>query len=511
MSEMLKVIPTDYVYDDHDWVNDNCDGSYMSEGGSNTIAAYQQVFPHYPLPSASNGVWHKFTCGNVDIFMVDNRSQRDPNLNALFWHPALNRYVFTANYQDNHSILGEEQMNWLLNELKNSTADWKFISSGTTFNPARRGLIEMTLLLQGSQYDPMPDPNTGDLFSMADLAEIFIDAWTGFPSDIYKLLSTIIDNQIPNIIFLTGDTHYSALDDGTNSLIPELMGGPLDRSNFQLYAISKAQFMFNIWNKGGHTYDNAVPPDLGNAYGKVSVFGADSVKLEVVSETKNILASHTVSPGYVPRRVAGVIAPGGLDFGKVPLGSQGGSAVVAISTSIDSFKISDIIVLGTTQIVPLEKTAALASGESKIIQFGFIPSGNVGDTVQALISFVSNDPTGFKIIGAQGVIGSPTSVDDDDQPAVPLVYQLYQNYPNPFNATTTIRFALPKFSNVEIAIYNSLGQLVKRLVDGEFTAGNHRVRWDGRNELSESVGSGVYFVTLRTDDFYQSRKILFLK
>jgi len=511
MSEMLKVFPVDYVWDDHDWVNNNCDVTYMSQGGSNSIQVYQEVFPSYPLASASRGLWHKFSCGNVDIFMVDNRAQRDPNSHALYWHPTLNRYVFVANYQDNHTILGEEQMNWLIDELKASTADWKIISSGTPFNPATRGLIELALLLQGTQYDPLTDPATGAKLSMAYLAEEFSDKWSGFPASVYKLLKGIIDSSIENVIFISGDTHNSGIDDGTNSLIPELMGGPLDRTNQQIVAMSKHAFYVDIWNKGGHTYDNAIPPDLGNAYGKVTIFGSDSVRLEVVSEKQNVLASHTVKPGYIPRRVAGMVVPGGIDFGTVPLGSQGGSAVVAVSTSIDSFKISDIIVLGTTQIVPLEKTAALASGESKILQFGFIPSGNVGDTVKALISIACNDPTGFKILGAQGVIGAPTGVDSDDDSRVPVAFQLYPNYPNPFNASTTIRFAVPKFANVEISIYNSMGQLVRQLVKKDFPAGTHRLQWDGTNGFHESVATGLYFVTLKTDHFYQTRKILFLK
>lgn len=76
------------------------------------------------------------------------------------------------------------------------------------------------------------------------------------------------------------------------------MASPLDRSNSQIIAMSKELFKMEAFNQGGHTYDNAMPPDLGNAYGKVKVFGADSVVLNVVSETKNILAKHTVYPAF---------------------------------------------------------------------------------------------------------------------------------------------------------------------------------------------------------------------
>jgi len=94
---------------------------------------------------------------------------------------------------------------------------------------------------------------------------------------------------------------------------------------------------------------------------------------------------------------------------------------------------------------------------------------------------------------------------------IPRKYFISQNYPNPFNALTTIRFGVPKFSNVEINIYNSVGQLVKRLVNADYQAGTHRIQWDGTNEVNESVGNGLYFVRLMTDDFYQTKKILLLK
>ncbi|HEX9974084.1 MAG TPA: alkaline phosphatase D family protein [bacterium] len=516
MAEMLKVTPVDFVWDDHDWVNNNCDGTYMNEGGANSIAIYQKAFPHYPLPSASNGIWHKFTCGNIDVFMVDNRVQRDPNLNALYWHPSLNRFVFVANSMDKHSILGDEQMNWLLDELKNSKATWKFISSGTPFNPAVRGLIELALLLQGTAYDPIPDPATGSPMSMAFLAEEFSDKWAGFPSDIYKLLSGIITNDIKNVIFLSGDTHNSGIDDGANSILPELMGGPLDRTNQQVVAMSKALFKIDIWNKGGHTYDNAIPPDLGNAYGKVSVFGADSVKLEVVSEAGKTLAAHSVKAGFLPRSVAGIVVPGAIDFGTIMSDKMGGSAVVVIATSIDTFKISDIVVTpikGKSIIVPTVKTVKLASGATKIIEFGFIPQLPEGvkiDTTLVKITFQCNDVMGEKAIYAQGV-AQLTGVETADQPSIPADYNLYSCYPNPFNASTTIRFAVPKLSQVEIVVYNSLGQVVKRLAKGDYPAGNHRLEWNGSNDLNELVGSGLYFILFKTEEFQQINKTLFLK
>ncbi|MCU0645385.1 MAG: T9SS type A sorting domain-containing protein, partial [bacterium] len=111
---------------------------------------------------------------------------------------------------------------------------------------------------------------------------------------------------------------------------------------------------------------------------------------------------------------------------------------------------------------------------------------------------------------AQGV-AQLTGVETADQPSIPANYNLYSCYPNPFNAATTIPFAVPKLSQVEIVVYNSLGQIVKRLTKGDYPAGNHRLEWNGSNDLNELVGSGLYFVMFKTDEFQQINKILFLK
>jgi len=64
----------------------------------------------------------------------------------------------------------------------------------------------------------------------------------------------------------------------------------------------------------------------------------------------------------------------------------------------------------------------------------------------------------------------------------PGQFSLAQNYPNPFNPSTTIEFQLPQASHVTLKIYDLQGRLVKTLADGEFPAGTHRVKWDGRDE-----------------------------
>ena len=89
---------------------------------------------------------------------------------------------------------------------------------------------------------------------------------------------------------------------------------------------------------------------------------------------------------------------------------------------------------------------------------------------------------------------------------LPESLALYQNYPNPFNPSTTIKFALPVSSNVKINIYNSLGQLVKTLLDKEMDSGYHEVNFDG-----SKLSSGVYLYQLQAGEYVSVKKMLLLK
>ena len=77
--------------------------------------------------------------------------------------------------------------------------------------------------------------------------------------------------------------------------------------------------------------------------------------------------------------------------------------------------------------------------------------------------------------------------------------ELQQNYPNPFNPETEISFTLPKSGVVVVKIYNSLGQEVRTLTNGQYEAGTHTLQWDGLNNQGSAVASGVYLQRLEVD------------
>jgi hypothetical protein len=91
-------------------------------------------------------------------------------------------------------------------------------------------------------------------------------------------------------------------------------------------------------------------------------------------------------------------------------------------------------------------------------------------------------------------------------PGVVQDFTLSQNYPNPFNPATMIRYGIPYRSRVRLAVFNTLGQQVAVLQDGEQDAGRHEVKFDG-----SVLASGVYFYRLQAGSFTQAKKLLLLR
>jgi len=95
---------------------------------------------------------------------------------------------------------------------------------------------------------------------------------------------------------------------------------------------------------------------------------------------------------------------------------------------------------------------------------------------------------------------------------LPTKYSLFQNYPNPFNPTTKIRYSLPFASDVELSVYNLVGQKIQTLFKGTHNAGFYELNFNASN-----LASGVYLITFKAKSidgkktFNKTDKILLLK
>lgn len=105
----------------------------------------------------------------------------------------------------------------------------------------------------------------------------------------------------------------------------------------------------------------------------------------------------------------------------------------------------------------------------------------------------------------------PTGVKDGRHVKVARSFQLYQNYPNPFNAGTTIRFALDRGARVVLRVWNAAGRQVAELCNGWRAAGEHVVKWDGRDSQGNQAGSGLYLARLTAGQDVATIKMLLLK
>jgi len=102
-----------------------------------------------------------------------------------------------------------------------------------------------------------------------------------------------------------------------------------------------------------------------------------------------------------------------------------------------------------------------------------------------------------------------TGVEDDG--ALPKALSMAPNFPNPFNPQTTIRFALPRSGEVDLAVIDLAGRRVATLVDGPLPAGQHRVTWNGRDDAGRRVSSGIYFSKVSFGGEVRSSKMIMLK
>ena len=99
---------------------------------------------------------------------------------------------------------------------------------------------------------------------------------------------------------------------------------------------------------------------------------------------------------------------------------------------------------------------------------------------------------------------------------IPEETALLANYPNPFNPETWIPYQLAESAEITLTIYDINGEMIRRLALGYQTAGMYQSQsraayWDGRNQLGESVASGLYFYTLTAGEFTATRRMLILK
>lgn len=88
---------------------------------------------------------------------------------------------------------------------------------------------------------------------------------------------------------------------------------------------------------------------------------------------------------------------------------------------------------------------------------------------------------------------------------------LEQNNPNPFNPSTHIKFHLASRNNVNLRVYNILGQQIATLVDGVLEGGAYSVVWEGRDQVGRDVPAGVYFYQILIGKYAETRRMILVR
>ena len=161
---MASSIPLAAIWDDHDYGKDNSDSTYRYKEEAKKV--FKENFPDYSFVQKDRGIYYKFSIADVDVFVLDTRWYRSP---------------MQTGDGERKTMLGDEQLEWLLNELKNSKAKFKIVFSSVSLN----------------NYG-------GDTSSDRD----GYDNWSGYKFERNKILSFIDDNEIKGVLVFSGDQHY---------------------------------------------------------------------------------------------------------------------------------------------------------------------------------------------------------------------------------------------------------------------------------------------------------------
>jgi hypothetical protein len=94
---------------------------------------------------------------------------------------------------------------------------------------------------------------------------------------------------------------------------------------------------------------------------------------------------------------------------------------------------------------------------------------------------------------------------------LPTEFALHNNYPNPFNPVTNILYDIPEVSEVNLEIYNVMGQRVRTLVQGTQEPGRYQIVWNATNDFGQALSSGMYIYRIQAGDFVSVKKLVLMK
>jgi parallel beta-helix repeat protein len=173
-----------------------------------------------------------------------------------------------------------------------------------------------------------------------------------------------------------------------------------------------------------------------------------------------------------------------------------------------SGKVDGNDICGVTSNWAQQTTSGKRSGQGEKADLGTALRQFEGNVLQQMYEALTDCPESE---GKAGVMKMFESLLDEPVANLPMTYQLSQNYPNPFNPYTVIQFYLPQSGHATLSVYNIVGQKVAVLLDGYVEQGYNEVIWDGTDQSSGSVASGIYFYRLESREASITKRMMLLK
>ena len=209
----------------------------------------------------------------------------------------------------------------------------------------------------------------------------------------------------------------------------------------------------------------------------------------------------------------------------------GASATLTFSITVNATLTFDLVFFGAGKLVPTASddgasipefisgqpvdafTLPSATGGTAPLTYTLSPELPAGLSFDAATRTISGTPQSegspVYIYTVTDALGASVTMQLQTRPAA---FALATNYPNPFNPATTIQYALPQPADVQLTVYNVVGQVVRTLVAEHQAAGRYLVAWDATNDNGQSLSAGVYFYRLQAGgEFHAVRKMLLLK
>ncbi len=442
------------VWDDHETANNSYkDGAQNhTEGAEGSwvdrkAAAKQAYFEWIPIRErASKQVYRSIKYGNlVDLIMLDTRLEgREQQLEDV---------TSDAINDTTRTILGATQKQWLLENLSSSTAQWKVIGQQVVFSAFNVGWTSLANNTPGSYYA---------------IESLFLDIWDGYPQERTQILDHIRENEIDNVVILTGDFHTSfAFDvadepidvtlqpDPTFEMVP--IHTPNDNYNaetgegavaveFATPSITSANFDEN----GGLTLATILQAQINNTI-------QPNPDLNIGNPNPHMKYVNLIKHGYFI-----------LDL-------------TAEHAQADWFY-SDILTPNADEVFA---QAWMTNDQDNHLNESEVPSSPKAEQMTP----APPNPPGL--------------VNDVEDTESPQSFALLGLYPNPFSTINYLHYSLSKRAHVRISLFDVSGKMIRLLQDQKVNKGIYSLQTDASN-----LAKGIYFYQIQVDDqLYQAKVI----